>query len=92
MKILAAACAATVLAGCVSSPDINCNYICKPSEKKAANADTDGFVSIFNGKDLTGWIGATKTYGVDPNEPGVLQCFPDRAGEGGGGNLCTAKE
>ena len=92
MKILAAACAATVLAGCVSSPDINCNYICKPSEKKAANADTDGFVSIFNGKDLTGWIGATKTYGVDPNEPGVLQCFPDRAGEGGGGNLCTEKE
>ena len=37
-----------------------------------------GFVSIFNGKDLTGWTGATAMYGVDPKEPGILQCFPER--------------
>ena len=54
----------------------------------AASVD-EGFVPLFNGKDLTGWTGATKTYGVDPKEPGVLQCFPNRAGEGGGGNLST---
>ena len=54
----------------------------------------EGFVSLFNGKDLTGWVGATSTYGVDPAEPGVLQCFPqNRDGkEGSGGNLCTEKE
>ena len=38
----------------------------------------EGFVSLFNGKDLTGWTGATVTYGVDPKEPGVLQCVPER--------------
>ncbi len=51
--------------------------------------DEEGFVSIFNGKDLTGWIGGTTRYGVDPKEPGVLQCFPDRKGLG---NLCTEKQ
>lgn len=48
----------------------------------------EGFVTIFNGKDLTGWYGST-SYGVDPKEPGVLQCFP---GQGSGGNLLTEKE
>lgn len=48
----------------------------------------EGFVTIFNGKDLTGWYGST-SYGVDPKEPGVLQCFP---GKGSGGNLLTEKE
>ena len=95
MKIVAAAFAASVMVGCVSAPFVDCNYKAKPVTpslcKVAANADADGFVSLFNGKDLTGWIGATKTYGIDPNEPGVLQCFPDRSGEGGGGNLCTEK-
>ena len=38
----------------------------------------EGFVSLFNGCDLEGWEGATEMYGVDPAEPGVLQCFPDR--------------
>ena len=95
MKIVAAAFAASVMAGCVSAPVVDCNYKtqpCKAGECKAAkNADAEGFVTIFNGKDLTGWMGATKTYGVDPKEPGVLQCFPKRGGEGGGGNLCTEK-
>lgn len=52
----------------------------------------EGFVSLFNGKDLTGWIGATGMYGVDPKEPGVLQCFPDRKVKGQPGNLLTEKQ
>ena len=46
----------------------------------------EGFVSLFNGRDLTGWSGARSMYGVDEKEPGVLQCFPERklaAGERG---------
>ena len=95
MKIVAAAFAASVLAGCVSTaPVIECNYKNQPAKAKAAaNADEEGFVTIFNGKDLTGWFGATEIYGVDPKEPGVLQCFPERNRDRskGGGNLCTEK-
>lgn len=47
-------------------------------------ADEQGFVSLFNGKDLTGWVGATKGYAV---ENGVLVCLPQ-----GGGKLMTEKE
>lgn len=38
----------------------------------------EGFVSLFNGRDLSGWEGATAMYGVDESEPGVLHCFPER--------------
>jgi hypothetical protein len=41
-----------------------------------------GFVSLFNGTDLTGWIGDTKGYVV---EDGKIVCKP-------GGNLYTEKE
>lgn len=54
----------------------------------------EGFVSIFNGRDTTGWYG-TKAYGVDPAEPGVLQCFPERRTVGDAtdyGNLLTEKK
>jgi len=44
----------------------------------------EGFVSLFNGKDLTGWVGATDGYKV---EDGILYCDPKK-----GGNLMTAKE
>ena len=44
--------------------------------------DEEGFVSLFNGKDLTGWVGATNGYAV---EKGVLYCAK-------GGNLYTEKE
>ena len=43
-----------------------------------AETAEEGFVPLFNGKDLTGWAGATELYGVDEREPGVLQCFPER--------------
>ena len=74
MKCVAMSAVASILIGCVGAPDINCNYVNPPTDAVAvaSNADADGFVSLFNGKDLTGWIGATKTYGVDPEEPGVL--------------------
>jgi hypothetical protein len=43
-----------------------------------------GFQSIFNGKDLTGWIGATGNYMV---EQGAIICKPDQ-----GGTLFTEKQ
>ena len=53
----------------------------------------EGFVSLFNGVDLEGWEGATAMYGVSADEPGVLQCFPDRKlPEGQRGDLVTARE
>jgi HEAT repeat protein len=45
----------------------------------------DGFVSLFSGEDLTGWVGDKKGYGV---EDGKIVVFPAR----GGGNLYTEKE
>ena len=78
MKLSAIACAA-VSAGCSLFLEDDGAY---PSEVD------EGFVSIFNGNDLTGWYGST-SYGVSTNEPGVLQCFP---GQGSGGNLLTEKE
>lgn len=43
-----------------------------------------GFVSLFNGQDLSGWIGSTGGYAV---ENGTLYCVPSK-----GGNLYTAKQ
>lgn len=45
--------------------------------------DAEGFVPLFNGKDLTGWVGATRGY--VPDNDGNLVCLH-------GGNLYTAKE
>ncbi len=46
--------------------------------------DANGFLALFNGKDLTGWVGSTGGYGV---EDGVLFCKAK-----GGGNLMTAHQ
>ena len=51
---------------------------------RASETDSEGFVSLFNGKDLDGWIGATNGYAV---ENGTLFCKP-----GQGGKLLTAKQ
>ena len=51
-----------------------------PSVESAAPAVPEpGFVALFNGRDLTGWTGATGGYAV---EDGLLVCRKD-----GGGNL-----
>jgi len=47
--------------------------------------DEEGFVSLFNGEDLTGWTGDTKGYRV---EDGKIVLDPKR----GGGNLYTVGE
>ncbi len=44
--------------------------------------DEKGFVSLFNGKDLTGWVGSVDGYGA---ADGIMFCKK-------GGNLYTAKE
>lgn len=44
--------------------------------------DAEGFTPLFNGRDLTGWVGDTAGYTV---ENGVMICKP-------GGNLYTEKE
>lgn len=46
--------------------------------------DSDGFVSLFNGEDLTGWFGATDGYAI---EDGILFCK-----QGSGGKLYTEEE
>jgi len=50
----------------------------------AAKEKADGFVVLFNGKNLEGWIGSTKGYIA---EDGVLACLPK-----GGGNLLSARQ
>ena len=63
----------------------------------------EGFVSLFNGKDLSGWCGATEMYGVETIEQklnngtvrktNVLACFPGRKlPKGKRGDLWTAKD
>ena len=91
--IIVSAATAAIVAGC-------CSLTCSIPEER----DADGFVSLFNGKDLTGWIGATNNYGVETCEIelrnktkktiNVLACQPKKANgvQGGGGNLCTEKE
>ena len=53
--------------------------------------DEEGFVPLFNGKDLSGWEGATDTYCVSPE--GYLTCTQkDGQGESGTKNLWTVKD
>lgn len=46
----------------------------------------DGFVALFNGKDMSGWVG--NVTGYIPQADGSLECVPDK----GHGNLYTEKE
>jgi 3-keto-disaccharide hydrolase len=54
------------------------------ANKILASKNDQGFQSIFNGKDLTGWTGATENYMV---EQGAITCKPDQ-----GGTLFTEKQ
>ena len=51
--------------------------------------DEPGFVSLFNGKDLTGWVGNKESYRA---ENGMIVIDPEHEGEGSGGNLYTENE
>lgn len=42
-------------------------------------ADAEGFIPLFNGRDLTGWMGSTAGYTVA--EGGILRCEPRRGGK-----------
>jgi len=53
-----------------------------PKPPELPEPDADGFISLFNGEDFTGWIGDTGGYIV---ENGAIVCQP-------GGNLYTAYE
>ncbi|UUO09019.1 DUF1080 domain-containing protein [Blastopirellula sp. J2-11] len=48
------------------------------------HAEEEGFTTLFNGKDLDGWVGAVKGYDV---EDGMIVCNPKI-----GGNLYYGKE
>ena len=48
--------------------------------------EEEGFVSLFNGKDMTGWVGNTKGYFADGK--GNMVCDPTKEG----GNVYTEKE
>jgi len=42
-----------------------------------ASKNDEGFVSVFNGKDFSGWAGETENYMVDE---GAMTCKPDKGG------------
>lgn len=52
----------------------------------------DEGVSLFNGRDLAGWEGATHMYVIDPSEPGVLRCDQTKIDEWKTCNLWTTRE
>jgi len=56
----------------------------KKGDSPPAKPDKEGFVPLFNGTDLTGWVGSVKGYVV---ENGVLVCK-----KRGGGHLFTERE
>ena len=85
IKKIAAVAACVAAAGCCCIRSGTCY--------RYPAAVNEGFVSLFNGVDLEGWEGATAMYGVDPKEPGVLQCFPERKLPAEQrGDLVTARE
>ena len=98
MKLLmcAAMAAVALCFGCVCKCNVGDSCCAKYSD-----AVEEGFVSLFNGKDLSGWFGS-QMYGVEIIETklnngtvkkeAVLACQPDRKVEGDLGNLLTVKQ
>jgi hypothetical protein len=58
----------------------------KGTNQLTAEEQSEGFTQLFNGTDLTGWVGGPQGYAV---RDGVLVIDPAL---GGGGNLMTEKE
>lgn len=89
MKLTMLAAGAALVGGCCC--------VCS-SDTPYADTVEEGFVSLFNGKDLSGWHGS-KMYGVETIEvklrngttkrENVLACLPDRKVAGDCGNLLT---
>ncbi len=98
VKFFVGAAFAALIAGCCSDNCCDKNTSCCG---KYSDTVEEGFVSLFNGKDLTGWYGS-KMYGVEVIETklnngtvkkeAVLACLPDRKIKGDSGNLLTVKE
>ena len=114
MKLTLLAAAAALVGGCCCQDDDTCvgkrcagtRCAQAPCEARPCAGEypetvDEGFVSLFNGKDLTGWFGS-KMYGVETIETklnngtvkkeNVLACLPDRKIEGDRGNLLTEKQ
>jgi len=67
--------------------DIYVREIPRPEPYQVSEAEKkDGFVPLFNGMNLTGWVGNLKDYFA---KDGMIICDPER---GGHGNLYTEKE
>ena len=92
IKSLLVAVGGVALAGCCCCPMCGGDY---------PTSIDEGFVSLFNGKDLSGWYGS-KMYGVETikvklnngteKTENVLACFPEKKVAGDRGNLLTEKE
>jgi HEAT repeat protein len=65
--------------------DIYVRELEPPANVLSKEEAADGFVSLFNGKDLSGWTGENHSYAV---EDGTIVIRPTE----GGGNLYTEKE
>ena len=69
--------------------DIYVREIPHPKAYEVSDAEKkDGFVPLFNGINMTGWVGNLTDYYAND---GMIICDPDRGG-GGHGNLYTEKE
>ena len=67
--------------------DIYVREIRSESYGLTVSEQADGFVSLFNGKNLDGWVGNKTDYKVDNGE-----ILVEPTGGGGSGNLYTEKE
>jgi HEAT repeat protein len=67
--------------------DIYVKEISSESYNLTVSEQADGFTSLFNGKNLDGWVGNKSDYTIDNCEIAVAP-----AGGGGSGNLFTEKE
>lgn len=63
-----------------------CGTMFAVAQDKADPKSEEGFTSLFNGKDMTGWTGNTKGYYADGK--GNMVCDPKKEG----GNVYTEKE